>query len=523
MSKGEPSNDLDYGQTQRHAPPRNLDTGRTIAHLTPRGSAAEGQSPSLENDFPIGYVLDDRLVVTLKLGQGGMGTVYRVTDRETHAEYAIKVLAPELAGSPAALKELRTEVARAQPLTHQNLLSVKYFADSGPVKYVVMEHIDGEDLTAFRLRKGGRIPLSDFATIAPQILAGLDFLHERGVVHLDIKPENIMLSRAGEVKITDYGISRTIKEQLDQQARAEMPTGTLCFMSPEQLRPGTVCDRRADIYSLGMTFHLLLAGEFPFTADDRQQIVRWHIDENHSIADLGNSLLNRVIGKALAHNRDQRFTSCREFAGSLAEEAGTNFNEYLLEKLRGYTFFQCKNEPAQRHIPVLWATQEQAVEWVTQRDTTEPVMPLFALQAHDMPVRRSKTTYCLYAWSLNNEDMAKMMKQVDRFLMETELPLNAYEIKRGRLVVHELSTEAESIDQEARQLLEQLKAAGEEMAECKKRMGAASAKSDVARFQRELQQLKDIGARFEQLKSESEKLENDQVHKSQWILFLDAA
>lgn len=308
---------LDYGSTMQHgAPPAS----RTTA---PPSQPQPSAPPTVQTgtDFPVGHVLDERLVITLKLGQGGMGAVYRVTDRETHVEYAIKVLTPELVGSPAAFADLRKEVARAQPLTHQNLLNIKYFADSGPVKYIVMENIDGEDLESYRLRKGGRISPADFSKFVPQILAGMEFLHERGVVHLDIKPQNIMVSNSGEVKITDYGISRTIKEQLSQREQSQVSSGTLCFMPPEQIRPGSVCDRRADIYALGMTFHLLLAGRFPFPLDDRQQVIHWHLDERHAIEDLGSPLFNRVVAKSVASRADSRWLSCREMLQELQQSS----------------------------------------------------------------------------------------------------------------------------------------------------------------------------------------------------------
>ena len=305
---GGQSNPLDYGATMQHGASEVSRPSQPTSKPRPTVRA----DSSTGTDFRVGHVLDDRLVITLKLGQGGMGTVYRVTDRETQVEYAIKVLAPEHVGSPDALADLRKEVARAQPLTHQNLLNIKYLADSGPVKYIVMENIDGEDLESYRLRKGGKISAADFAKIVPQILTGMEFLHDRGVVHLDIKPQNIMVSRAGEIKITDYGISKTIREQLSQRDQSQASAGTLCFMSPEQLQPGSICDRRADIYALGMTFYLVLTGRFPFPLEDRQQIVQWHIDERHQIPDLGNPRLNSLIGRALSSRAENRWSTCEE-------------------------------------------------------------------------------------------------------------------------------------------------------------------------------------------------------------------
>ena len=169
--------------------------------------------------LPIGYVLDDKFVITKVLGKGGLGIVYKATERQTGVEFAIKIVAPELVNDVQARNDLRQEVANAQRITHQNLLKINYLADSGPVTYLVMECIDGENLEEYRVRKGGRIAIDDFRKITPQVLAALDYLHEKGVVHCDVKPQNIMVTPAGEVKVTDYGIARTIKEQLARAPR----------------------------------------------------------------------------------------------------------------------------------------------------------------------------------------------------------------------------------------------------------------------------------------------------------------
>ena len=439
---------LDAARTMQQAPTENmadsLDYGSTMPFgwpVTQPSSKPPPTDPSPSVNFPVGHILDDRLVITRKLGKGGMGAVYRVTDRETDVDYAIKVLIPELVGSPAALADLRKEVARAQPLTHQNLLNIKYLADSGPVKYVVMEHVDGEDLESYRLRKGGKIPPADFAAIAPQILAGLEFLHERGVVHLDIKPQNIMVSKSGDVKITDYGISRTISEQLDRQDETDMPIGTLCFMPPEQFRLGTVCDRRADIYALGMTFHLLLTGRFPFPLDDRQRIVQWHIDEQHAIANLGHSTLNRAIGKALASRAESRYGSCKGLLTDLSNRgSGQDLGDAILSRLAEYTRIHRESEQVDRQITTIWATQEEAVKVILEKckidSSASPTLPLFALNTHENPGRREALSYCLYAWAISFIDIKVMESCVTRFLDEFDMPVDALETKRGQIEIH---------------------------------------------------------------------------------------
>ncbi len=264
-----------------------------------------------------------------------MGVVYKATDQETEVDYAVKVLAPELTADPQALSDLKKEVANAQALTHQNLLKVNYLASTGSLTYVVMEYIDGENLEEYRLRRGGKLTLDDLRKIGPQILTGLNYLHEKGVVHRDIKPHNIMLTKTGEVKITDYGIASTIKEQVYHRNNTETPTGTLAYMAPEQLR-GEVCDRRTDVYAAGLMFQRLLTGRFPFDEKKREAIAKWHLDPKHAIAPTENVALNRVLEKCLEVDPGRRYTTCREvFLGlSQAGLVSGDFAETLAEPRR---------------------------------------------------------------------------------------------------------------------------------------------------------------------------------------------
>lgn len=293
-----------------------------------------------------GDVLDGKYQVIKKLGQGGMGAVYKVIDDTTDVEYAVKVVLPEYIEDPAALKELRSELAKAQSFTHQNLLNYKFFADTGAVKYIVMELVDGEDLEEYRLKKGGRLQEAEAKRIAVQILNGLNYFHDKGLVHLDLKPQNIMISKSGEVKITDYGISKSIKEQIESGAQdAEMAAGTLCFMAPEQLN-GSLCDRRTDIYALGLIFYQLLQGEFPFSLKSKEAIVTWHLDAKHICQATGSSVFDQVIAKAISVDPNQRFTHCTEIVELLTKTSATPSTdgtasasvESLME--RGYLFLE---------------------------------------------------------------------------------------------------------------------------------------------------------------------------------------
>lgn len=311
--KPAPADSLDVESTVP-ARPRTSTPAPSFQETPPQRS--QSSPPPLGHELRVGVVLD-KFLITKTLGRGGMDIVYKATDQETEVDYAIKVLTPELLADRQALADLKKEVGVAQALTHQNLLKVNYLATSELLTYVVMEFIDGENLEEYRVRKGGKLSLDEFRKIAPQVLAGLDYLHEKGVVHLDVKPHNIMLTKTNEVKITDYGIARTIKEQLYRGQNTETPTGTLAYMAPEQLRGNEVCDRRADIYAVGIMFHRLMSGRFPFDEQQREQIAKWHLNERHQIMDMRgvpNSAIQRSVGVAPS----ARFSTCTAFIRELA-------------------------------------------------------------------------------------------------------------------------------------------------------------------------------------------------------------
>jgi hypothetical protein len=279
-------------------PPAVFDTARAV-----------NPQASTHVNMPTGHVLDDRYLITLCLGRGGMGAVYKAVDQETGSECAIKVLIPDLTGSPEAMQNLRREVATASKLTHQNLLRVNHLGLRGTEAYLVMELVDGEDLETYRRRKGGCLSEDDFLHLMPQLLAGLDFLHDRGIVHLDIKPHNIMVTPAGEVKITDFGISKSIKEQVGAEQQQSI-VGTLCFMAPEQIR-GESTDRRTDIYSLGVMFYLLLTGEWPYPTNTPEQIRSWHLGGEADVSRVP-ARWRPLVKKCLARNPGGRFRTCQE-------------------------------------------------------------------------------------------------------------------------------------------------------------------------------------------------------------------
>ena len=311
--------DLDIEQTIR--PRDRVGPGPAMGGSPVEPGAGGGSSAALSSavtQLDLGHILDGRLLVTKLHGRGSMGVVYRVIDRDTQVEYAVKVLARSLVADPRAMEELRQEVGRSSGLSHQNLVNVKYFADAGPQKYIVMENVEGENLEALRLRRGV-LEVAEFVRIMTAICDGLDYLHDHGVVHLDIKPRNILVASGGEVKVADYGVARSIKEQLEQQREGgHISGGTLCYMAPEQLRVGAVCDRRTDVYAVGLLAFNLLTGRYPFDHTRREEIAKWHLDQDHDVGELSVPGLAVVIEKATEFNAAHRWATCKSLGQKIA-------------------------------------------------------------------------------------------------------------------------------------------------------------------------------------------------------------
>lgn len=302
-----------------------FDIGRTTPNRAPSQGPQATSDPGGKNGAPAptaevgelanGTTLRDRYTIIKKLGRGGMGIVYKAADRETGTEYAIKVVAPELASNPSTLAALRKEAARAQSLTHQNLMKVNILETSGAVVFIVMEFIDGQELDAYRISRGGKLAPADLVTIASQILSGLDYLHGKDMVHRDIKPQNIMISTSREVKLMDYGIATSIRDQLTNQNNETAGVGTLLYMAPEQLR-GEICDRRADLYSVGIMLYQLLVGEFPFTTRSREDVVAWHVGPEFTGSSLHGNW-QEFFRRILARKPSARYATCGEVSQAL--------------------------------------------------------------------------------------------------------------------------------------------------------------------------------------------------------------
>jgi len=253
-----------------------------------------------------------------ELGRGAMGIVYRAQDPALDRVVALKtiILSDDADGRKDYQKRFALEARAAGKLTHPNIVTTHDFGEEGDVAYMAMELLEGTDLRT-RL-KAGPLATSEALHIAVQIADGLGFAHERGVVHRDIKPGNIMLLERGDVKIMDFGIARMRSD--DFKTSTGLVLGTPRFMSPEQVAGGPV-DQRSDIFSLGVVLYEMLTGVMLFAGDDSPQIAHNVTNIDPEAPSRHNaevtSLLDFVVARALKKDAAVRYQDAYELAADL--------------------------------------------------------------------------------------------------------------------------------------------------------------------------------------------------------------
>lgn len=261
-----------------------------------------------------------RYAVIERVGSGGMAEVYRARDELLGREVAVKVLSERFSRDRSFVERFRREAQSAANLNHPNIVSLfDYGADDGTY-FIVMEFIEGKALSDIIAEEGALMP-ERAAEIAADVSAALERAHEGGLVHRDIKSSNIMITRSGETKVTDFGIARAVGGD-DQMTMTQtgMVIGTAAYLSPEQAQ-GNPVDGRSDVYSLGVVLFEMLTARTPFQGDTPLSIAYKHVREDARPPSNINpdvpEALDSICLKALAKNPENRFSSAREMRADL--------------------------------------------------------------------------------------------------------------------------------------------------------------------------------------------------------------
>jgi serine/threonine-protein kinase len=278
--------------------------------------AADSDVPSslMVGSLPIGTVIDNRYELIREVGRGGMAAVYEAHDRELEERVAMKFF---FGGDDAELlQRFKQELSLSRKLAHPNIIKVFDIGTYRGCKFISMELLSGRSLTFHIKRNLNRDVLINLLV---QICAGLHAAHEAGVVHRDVKPDNLFVTDKGVIKVMDFGIAK--QQAKPGLTRAGYMAGTPHYMAPEQIFSFGSVDRRADIYSLGILAYEMFCGQLPFQGDDMMQLLQMHVKEvpkppRELVPDLPEAL-QALILKCLEKKVEDRFDSCRSLAAAL--------------------------------------------------------------------------------------------------------------------------------------------------------------------------------------------------------------
>jgi len=291
-----------------------------------------------KEELTTGSTFARRYQIIEEIGKGGMGKVYKVLDKEVNVKIALKLINPEIAADKKVIERFRNELRVARDIAHKNVCRMYDLNKEVGAYFITMEYVDGEDLKGL-IRKMGRLSPGQAISIAKQVCEGLTEAHKLGVIHRDLKPQNIMIDRDGNARIMDFGIARSLRAK--GITGSGVMIGTPEYMSPEQVE-GKETDQRSDIYSLGVILYEMVTGQVPFEGDTPFTIGVKHKSEiPQSPKELISQIpddLNSVILRCLEKDKEKRYNTVEELASELTSiEKGIPITERIIPKKRPLT------------------------------------------------------------------------------------------------------------------------------------------------------------------------------------------
>ena len=301
---------------------------RSTSGKTPSQPRFKGRTTGVGSRRMVGEVLSDRYELEELVGTGGMSSVYRAHDRLLDRKVALKVLHEQYTDDEEYVERFRREARAVAALSHPNIVTVIDRGEHGGRQFIVFEYVAGENLKQL-INRRGPAPVTTALELGIQMARALSFAHQQGLVHRDVKPQNVLLNGEGEAKVTDFGIARSLDVQHGMTQTGTV-LGTSDYIAPEQAQ-GQRVDEQTDVYSLGVVLYELLTNEVPFPGENFVAVAMRHINEEPpSIRDKRPDVsprLEAAIHRAMAKDAADRFPTmidfCQELDACLAEAHGT--------------------------------------------------------------------------------------------------------------------------------------------------------------------------------------------------------
>jgi eukaryotic-like serine/threonine-protein kinase len=272
--------------------------------------------------FEAGDVLGERYEILQLLGEGGMGAVYKAQDRELDRPVALKLIRPELASNPSILARFKQELLLSRQITHKNVIRIFDLGDADGVKFITMEFVEGQDLRALIHEKEKFSP-EEAVEIMQQICQALEAAHATGVIHRDLKPQNVMRESSGRILVMDFGLARTIEG--DGMTQSGALVGTMEYMSPEQAL-GKELDQRSDLFTAGLILYELLTGKMPFKAESAlASLIKRTQERAVPVSDIDGTIpatLTGIVSKCLERDPNMRYQTASELLRDLDQWQG---------------------------------------------------------------------------------------------------------------------------------------------------------------------------------------------------------
>ncbi len=265
----------------------------------------------------VGLVFDNRYRIEKVIGIGGMAVVFKATDLLMRRTVAVKILKDEISGDEQSVKRFANEVRAVSMLSHQNIVNIYDISVRDNIKYIVMEYVDGITLKNY-MQHREVLNLREIISYTTQILRALDHAHKKGVVHRDIKPQNIMLLKNGVIRVMDFGIAKL--PNAETITMTDKAIGTVYYISPEQVKGGEI-DARSDLYSLGVLLYEMATGRLPFLGETPVSVALMQVNDQPAAPTEINSHipqgLEQIILRAMEKDPDARYQSAEEMLGHL--------------------------------------------------------------------------------------------------------------------------------------------------------------------------------------------------------------